>query len=379
MKNIKGILLSVMVIGIAVTLLGTGTFSYFSDTETAVGNTFTAGTVDIALSDKLGTWKNPWTGNFQMDDMKPCYTDLITFIIYNKYSDPNPVNVWKYLENFKTSTGAKDYPEDDPNTPQDERVCSSEPEYAAEGMSYVFDPVTQMWGWTGTHTPIDNIDTVINYDMRVDVYDKDNILIWWQTIYNEEKTLAQLKDQPLYLGMIPAFGYMIVTQSYHMQPTAGNEYQGDQLTFDIRVYAEQLEGTAWLENKQGADPWLIIHGDGIDGTLTYKVKNPTFDFTFTGIAPLTNHLYYLVAGGTPSGGSWDPNTLLGSATSDGAGAITISGNLNLNKDMKNAKVWLVPTENWDAVNNKVTWGGYPGCVANFLWETGLIWYEDTSP
>lgn len=72
----KKILMSVMVIGIATAFLGAGTFAYFTDTETSTGNTFTAGTIDLAVNNE-----NPWTSAmFTFTDVKPC-KDLAPFSI----------------------------------------------------------------------------------------------------------------------------------------------------------------------------------------------------------------------------------------------------------------------------------------------------------
>jgi len=46
----KNILMSILVIGVTAGLIGTGTYAYFSDPETAK-NTFSAGTLDLQLSD----------------------------------------------------------------------------------------------------------------------------------------------------------------------------------------------------------------------------------------------------------------------------------------------------------------------------------------
>lgn len=50
------LLMSIMSIGIAAAFLGAGTFAYFSDIETSLGSTLTAGTVDIKVAGQ-----NPWT------------------------------------------------------------------------------------------------------------------------------------------------------------------------------------------------------------------------------------------------------------------------------------------------------------------------------
>jgi len=47
----RKILISIFVIGILALAVGWGTYSYFSDTETSSGNTFTAGTLDLKVND----------------------------------------------------------------------------------------------------------------------------------------------------------------------------------------------------------------------------------------------------------------------------------------------------------------------------------------
>jgi len=56
-----------MGVALCLGLMG-GAFAYFSDTETSEGNTFTAGTIDLALDGE-----NPKTGPiFTFSDVKPC-------------------------------------------------------------------------------------------------------------------------------------------------------------------------------------------------------------------------------------------------------------------------------------------------------------------
>lgn len=76
----KKILMSLMAIGLVVGLVGAGTMAYFSDTETSTGNTFTAGTLDIAL----GT--SSWSADF--DNMKPGDTVTFTLPVNNEGSLP---------------------------------------------------------------------------------------------------------------------------------------------------------------------------------------------------------------------------------------------------------------------------------------------------
>ena len=64
--NTKGILMSILMIGVVAMAAGAGTFAYFSDTETSTGNTFTAGTLDLKV--------NSGDSNvvmFNVNDVKP--------------------------------------------------------------------------------------------------------------------------------------------------------------------------------------------------------------------------------------------------------------------------------------------------------------------
>lgn len=205
--------------------------------------------------------------------------------------------------------------------------------------------------------------------------------IWWQSIYTdtEGRTLSSvyLSDATYVdLGMIPVGGHMEVTQSYHFSSAADNKYQGDTLSFNITVKGEQLPGNngyaqVVLENKTGPTAWDVIQGDEISGTLSYKTHGSKFDFAFSGKAPLANHNYVLAIG---YNASTDVDTYVGQGTTNNSGVISFGGSVDLNKNMVNAKAWLVPVENW---SGGMVWTGWPSMVPNILWETGLIWYDDT--
>lgn len=64
-------LLSIMAIGLLVMLSGTGTYALFSDTETSTGNTFTAGTFDLKVSDIDEGIGDGVTATWTASDMKP--------------------------------------------------------------------------------------------------------------------------------------------------------------------------------------------------------------------------------------------------------------------------------------------------------------------
>jgi len=323
------------------------TKAYFTDTETSVGNTFSTGTIDIDVD---GT--NPWTRTspYSLTDMKPSQTEYINFTVKNVGT--NPVNVWKRLANVATSSGTLSEPE-----------CVDEKGSWANGVC------------TG-NTPKDDIDTVIDYDLSVKLYDGGNNFIWHQMLYNKNVTVAQIKDTDMFLGMIPVGWHMDVVQSYHMKAETGNWAQGDTMTFDIVLTGEQLKGTAVLEDKTGDPDWRVKTETAAQGILTYDVKDSKFNFSFTGVVPLASTNYSLImyeeSWSTPSGSGWPrPVVVLGSATSDGSGNVSIPyTSLELNTDLLNAKIWLV---NSSDLSGSTMNDWHP---ADYLFETSLIDYYD---
>lgn len=301
-----------------------------------------------------------------MRDMKPCHTDYVNLVIHNNEPGANPVNIWKDLKGLGNETTG----------------VETEPECTDQGGKWNPDGGPNNAGtcnWDGSgemKTDKNNLSNHIWYDLYVEVYDEDDNKIWYQTIYvdEDEQSLDDVfgGSKDVYLGMIPAGGKMKVKQSYHLAPYVGNWAQGDELRFDIEIYGKQLHGEVVLEDKEGAEPWHLLLGDDVKGTLTYdEVKAPTFDYTFTGTAPLPGTRYCLWIGGTPIEGDWDADIELGCARSRGDRYIEISGSEDLDEDVINGKAWLIVENHYDGSS----WDSYQ--PKNYLWETGLIWYEDT--
>lgn len=352
----KKILVSLSIIAAVAAIVVGATTAYFSDTETSIGNTLSAGTIDIAIDGQ-----NPWEKSFDLGDLKPSETGYINFRINNV--GQNPVNISKKLYGIEGNGGVEKY---DCIVGQTNYKASSEPECVAE------QRLTQRE---------DDIQKVIIYDLSVEVYDGQN-KIWWQTIYSdgEGKSIASVYGQgggtSVKLGMIPVGGYMLVTQSYHLSgELTGNEYQGDGLTFNIEIRGDQLNqpggATVTLENKSGAPDWNIIETDNINGVLTYQTKGPKFEYIFTGhVANDGDYtlIYVGPSGNYPCNGS----KVIGSGSSSG-GVITLSGSPDLNVDITDGKIWLVPSSTYSTGTNTMTGWDH----ANNLYETALISYDDT--
>lgn len=86
----KKILASMLIIGVVSMLLGAGTVSYFSDTETSTGNTFTAGTLDL----KVDGVDDPSVMSITLSNMKPGDdTGYYKWVLKNAGTLPGKVSV----------------------------------------------------------------------------------------------------------------------------------------------------------------------------------------------------------------------------------------------------------------------------------------------
>lgn len=355
----KKIVLSLATIAAVGAVAVGGTIAQFSDSEKATG-TFTAGTIDIAVDGQ-----NPWSARYTTGDLKPGQTGYINFDIQNV--GQNGVKVSKSLSNFVESTG-----------------IVSEPECTDQGGTWDNANKACDWSTSPTHDSTsdkNNVQSKIIYDLYVEVYKPNETeKAWWQTLYTDEegKSLSDVYGESgggfVNLGTIPAGGHMIVKQSYHFAASAGNEYQGDILAFDMTVTGDQLpqgeEGktTVALENKkEDAGIWNILEGDNIEGALEYVAQGPLFDYSFTGKVRTTGNYTLLYVGNTnnyPCVGS----IVLGADNFTALTAKTITGQVEIGADVANGKIWLIPTSSY-AGGVMTSWP-----ADDILFETGMINY-----
>lgn len=359
----KKILISLFSIVAVLGAASAATYAYFSDTEESRDNTITTGTIDIAVDGE-----NPWkmTEPYELTDMKPSQVDYIDFIIHNVGS--NPANIWKQI----AITDRVDTP-------------VSEPECAENGGLWENNECT------GDYQAVANIDSVLRYDMRVEVYSVDPSENpeadpeWWQIIYTDDmvKMLSSLDGVDMYLGMVPSTWYMKVIQSYHMDSETTNWAQGDKLVFNLTLTAQQLIGTVNMENKDFANASnpTIIHDDGVAGVFSYGVKDAELGWEFSGVAPLANTeyaaIFYYEPWSSPSGDGWPREVyVLAKGMTDGTGAIDLSGTEDFGYDVTNMKVWLVRTSDLSSgdlgSNSMSVWNG-----DDYLFELGMMDYYDS--
>lgn len=83
MKKIFGLTIAALLI---IGLVGGGTWAYFSDTETSTGNTFTAGTLDLALTDAVEDGTDGETLTYVFSGIAPEDEDWDTLTVQNNGS-----------------------------------------------------------------------------------------------------------------------------------------------------------------------------------------------------------------------------------------------------------------------------------------------------
>jgi hypothetical protein len=153
------------------------------------------------------------------------------------------------------------------------------------------------------------------------------------------------------------------------------------------------DGAVILDNKDSST-WERID-DGTIGALSFYSTGSTFVFGFTATGLATEMPYSLIYYANPWPGN-NPGKLIWSGVSDQSGVIDYSGSVDLGMNLPTppdsnmvvdhsgspdyyvhpfgAKIWLVPSADYDAnTNSMIAW--HP---ENYLFETDLINYIDTN-
>ena len=236
----KRIILSLSIVAVVAAAASIVTVSYFSDTETSSDNTFTTGTIDIAVDGE-----NPWdaTAEYAFSGLEPSDDEDIDVMLSNVGT--NDVVIWK-----KVSV-----------TSETDNI-QSEPECDAIGGT-----------WSGSvcsgGTSIDDLSTQFVYSM--DIGGSIDIDQAWDV------RLSDVNDLWIPIGRLDSGDTLAVDQNYYFDEMAGNEYQGDEMTVNITFYAEQLDAPGptnttrgvVLENKNPANDWAPIIADGTWGIITW--------------------------------------------------------------------------------------------------------------
>ena len=216
----------------------------------------------------------------------------------------------------------------------------------------------------------------------------------WTPIITEDQyvRLDNVSSAWIKLGQLVPATELKVVQSYHLSSWPGaaesdvtNWAQGDELTFDIELMATQMnapgpKGVIATLNMNNKNPttWEPI-ADNTQGTLTYNTSGDTFNYGFSGAGLQANTNYSLIYYADPYPGN-NPGVLIDTMITDGAGAVSKAGNIELGMDLPTypdtnfpgAKIWLVPSTRYNSGTNSII-GWNP---AEYLFEMNLIQYDN---
>lgn len=213
----KKMLLSVLIIGVVATAAGAGTWAAFSDTGYTRGNTFTAGTLDMFLTDDdeteqnsvSATWKSPAA-------FKPGDEFEKTLHFTNK-GTVDAHHIYFYLENVQNNDRG------DGSNLMDAIVITS--------ITERFNDVTT----TNYASTIEN--AVGDGDGELTLAEFCN---WGPGYYTYDDQNDASDDIVIAGGDQDDYDFIL---KFKFKEEAGNEYQGDSCSFDIKATATQNSPT----------------------------------------------------------------------------------------------------------------------------------------
>lgn len=238
-QKMKGILVSILTLGIAATLLGTGTVSYLNDIETSFDNTIAAGMIDLKVDcDKSTHW---YDGVIQDEIVIP-EKDLAFGDRFFNWNDVKPGDSGEATLSF----------------------------HVYDNDAWLWFQICNIWNVGGAHPePEQHVDP--NNDGNL----ADNIMvrIWWDDGDNEYEPASEdlmwptdsdwgtAEDALTDFSTIQGPYAMTASTTYYVGVEwkipfdVGNEIQGDSLTFDLSFYAEQQR------NNDGSSAPASLCGD----------------------------------------------------------------------------------------------------------------------
>lgn len=224
----KSIIKTIFVISVIAVLMCTSTQSYFSDTETSTGNTFTLGTIDLEIDPETGQAVETLDGHL---DLKPCETGYITITLTNVGT--NAMCVWKHIKDVECTEGVDPEPEEPEQAYYDQWVIDN-PDWDVQT-----PPLIPPWEWW--------ISDYIHYDLEIDWNndgdfddDIDETLIHEDDGYYITGGALHIECWYIELGILQPQQSIKVRQSYHLDASVENWAQSDIMEFTIEFIAQQL-------------------------------------------------------------------------------------------------------------------------------------------
>jgi predicted ribosomally synthesized peptide with SipW-like signal peptide len=204
----KIVLLSVIMVTITASLVGLGTYAYFSATQTTTNNTFSTGSISFRVNSQ-----DPWTTNFNatLYNMAPNQTAWGNVSVTN--TGTLPADLWVMINNdygYNVSTNTAKNADSGPFL-----VINGTTTYALYSNLTTPGPVSKLLPSSGE----------------------------WYTISQGSHTLAGLTNAThnnwTYLGAIPSSGVFLVNQSFTLDANTTNWAQSTNMSFSVNFYALQ--------------------------------------------------------------------------------------------------------------------------------------------
>lgn len=212
----KILLLSVIVVAITATIVGVGTFAYFSATQVSSPNNFFTGSIGFSVDGA-----DPWAGNFNasLSDVKPGMTGWGNVTVQN--TGQNPADLWMMITNVSTSSFGTN--------------SAKSTETAATDIDSVIN--YGLFNYTGTSFPttayVKSPEWVVNTSSAAPHWGSNGI------------SKSNVSYSWIYLGTIqPGEANAInVNESFTLNKTVTNWAQLTNMTFTVNFYAQQSQGT----------------------------------------------------------------------------------------------------------------------------------------
>jgi len=297
----KKIILSLAIVGVVGAIAIGGTIAYFSDTETSTGNTFTAGTLNLAVNGQ-----NEGIIPVVVGNIAPGWSRDITYTVKN--------------------TG----------TISGNLLLASGSSVNTEGTSSEFQTA-------GSGDLGENIDV----NVVIEGEDKGTFTL------NELTGVSDLLLTTLNAGIEKT-----IVLHLSVDTTVDNTIQGDSVVADFTLALNQTTGidestaTLTMENKDSS--YQVITTDDINGTLNYNVSGSSLTFSFNGKVRTPSIGYTLLYVGPSGNYPYSGQLVLGTGTAGSDRNIAISGTVTPADSITDGKVWLIPSTTypagWDNLN-----------------------------
>ncbi len=253
------VLASLIVLGVTIPSVIGLSRAFFSDTETATANNFTAGKIDL----KVNGVDNP-ESVVSFADLKPGDDK---FFDKDLFVDFNPTKIWLHIKSLEVTQGTQTEPED----------------------------------LEENGTPKFDIQNYITYDLSISSPSASVIID-----FADDVSLPDAVSCWIPIGTIPGNTHVNLVQSFHFDKNVTNWAQGDTLDFAEEFLAQQLNDPTIPDTGSGRvwDPELKHCVPNTTPTPTIT-PSPTVTPTPTPIAciPAFASSFEQIAQGTQKGGA----------------------------------------------------------------------------